>query len=396
MLKHARRQELKGSIQKLYFLKVAGSFMLILPVIVVFFRENGLSMQQVFVLQALFSVTVVVLEIPSGYFSDKFGKKLSIIIGTILGALGYIVYSFANGFWGLLIGEVILGFGSSFISGADSALIYDTLLEMEDEFSYSKKEGMLASYGMTSEAVSSILGGFLAMISLKFPLYCETVILILSIPFAFSLKEPEGHSNQGNLSIRNVLKVVKYVLHDNKEIKWLTLHGAFASASTLTMFWFTQPFFELVGVSLGLFGVIGALLMLVGAFFSWKAHAIENFFGKTNTLILLVLVPVGGYFLLGLLQCRFSILTIIPFYFIRGINNPIIKDYINKLAPSEIRATVLSVESFVIRIVFSGIGPIIGWISDAYSLGKALQVSGLIFLLLGLTSLVYLRRNKII
>lgn len=52
-----------------------------MPIIVLFFRENGLSMQDVFVLQALFSLVTIVLDVPTGHFSDMFSRKVSIVIG---------------------------------------------------------------------------------------------------------------------------------------------------------------------------------------------------------------------------------------------------------------------------------------------------------------------------
>ena len=48
------QEKLSANIWKLYLIKGLRSFMLAIPIIVLFFQENGLSMQQVFLLQALF------------------------------------------------------------------------------------------------------------------------------------------------------------------------------------------------------------------------------------------------------------------------------------------------------------------------------------------------------
>jgi hypothetical protein len=47
----------------------------------------------------------------------------------IIGAIGLGWYTVADGFWGFLIAELILGLGSSFISGTDTAMLYDTLID---------------------------------------------------------------------------------------------------------------------------------------------------------------------------------------------------------------------------------------------------------------------------
>ena len=79
----------------------------------------------------------------------------------------------------------------------------------------------------------------------------------------------------------------------------------------------------------------------------------------------------------------------------RGINEPVLKDYINQLIGSDIRATVLSVKQLIGRMIFNIIGPFIGWINDLYTLQIALFMTGIIFFVPGLVSLFFLRRVKV-
>ena len=95
-------------------------------------------MKDVMLLQAIYSVTIVVLEIPSGYLADAVGRKKTLVFGAIMGFFGFLTYSFSYGFIGFLIAEIILGIGQSMLSGADSALLYDTLLDMKKEKEYIK------------------------------------------------------------------------------------------------------------------------------------------------------------------------------------------------------------------------------------------------------------------
>ena len=83
-------------------------FLLTMPIITIFFREHGLSMQEIFIIQSAFAVSVILFEIPTGYFSDVVGRKKSLIIGMLFGAIGLGVYSFSSGFWMFLIAELIL------------------------------------------------------------------------------------------------------------------------------------------------------------------------------------------------------------------------------------------------------------------------------------------------
>jgi len=90
-------------------------------------------MHEIFILQSIYSISIVVFEIPSGYFADVIGRKKTILIGAWLGLIGYSIYSFTEGFWSFVFAEITLGIGQSMISGADSAMLYDSLKDDQNE-----------------------------------------------------------------------------------------------------------------------------------------------------------------------------------------------------------------------------------------------------------------------
>jgi len=386
---------IESNIWKLYVIKALRWFMLVMPIIVLFFQENGLSMKEVLLLQSIFSIVIILFEIPSGYFSDVIGRKTTIILGCILGFFGFSIYSFSYGFWGFLIAELTLGLGSSFLSGTDSAIIYDSLIQSKKEKDYKKIEGRMLSVGNFSEAIASFLGGFVALISLRTPFYIEMVLMFFTIPLAFTLIEPKRQKYENEEGpIKEIIKIVKYSIHHNGEIKWLIFYSGFIGASTLTMVWFIQPYFQFVGLPLAYFGIAWGILNLSVGIFSLYAHKIELSVGRKKSLISLIFISFIGYMLLGIFNSLWAIGFIILFYFVRGISGPILKDYVNKLISSNMRATVLSVKNLFGRLVFSIIGPFIGWLTDVYSLQLALLTSGSIFVILGIISLLFLHKNK--
>ena len=388
---------LQSNITKLYFITALQWFMVLIPVIVLFYQENGLTLQEIFILQAFFSLIIVVFEIPSGYFGDVMSRKYSLLTGSILAFLGYLVYSISYGFWGFLGAEFLLGLGASFISGSDSAMLYDSLVELEKENKYKKYEGYIQSVKSLSEGIASILGGFIAVISLRYTIYTQAIFLFLAIPLAFTLKEPKRQvfdNSEGNL--KSIMKIVKYSVHDHAEVKWLIIYSALIGASTFTVVWFIQPYFKLVGLPLAMFGIIWALLQFSISFFSLFAHKYEEVLGRKLSLISLVYYPVLGFILVGIFQNLWAIVFIFLFYFTRAIQEPILKDYIHKLIPSEIRATVLSVRSLAMRIIFVIVGPYVGWIADVYTLSMAFYMSAGFFFVFGSIALLFLHKNKAI
>jgi MFS family permease len=145
----------------MYFLKGVLWFMLSMPIIILFFKENGLSLTEIMTLQGAYSLTVALFEVPSGYLADLFGRKACIVFSTIFSFVGFLFFCFFSGFYYFLIAQILVGFAGSLISGSDSALIYDTLLQTNNKDDYAKIEGRNYAIGNFSEATAGILVAFL-------------------------------------------------------------------------------------------------------------------------------------------------------------------------------------------------------------------------------------------
>ena len=88
----------QSNIWKLYVIKASKWLMLFMPIIWLFYEENGLTIADLFIIQSIYSVAIAVIEIPSGYVADVLGRKNSMIIGMFLGFVGMIIYYFSFGF----------------------------------------------------------------------------------------------------------------------------------------------------------------------------------------------------------------------------------------------------------------------------------------------------------
>ena len=184
---------MQSNIWKLQVIQVLYKTIFFAPVLVLFFMENGLSLAEVMILQSVFSFMIVFLEIPSGYFADVFSRRLSIILCSIFGVVGLVGYIVADSFYMFLIAETFFALASALNSGADSALMYDTLVELKQQKRFKKVWGDTAFYALVTVASASILGGFIAGVSLRWTFYAALPFTILSIPVAFSLVEPKRH-----------------------------------------------------------------------------------------------------------------------------------------------------------------------------------------------------------
>ncbi|MFP4557539.1 MAG: MFS transporter [Bacteroidales bacterium] len=382
------------NILRLYIIKASKWFMLIMPIVVLFYQENGLGMREVFILKSIYSISIVILEIPSGYFADVLGRKNTLIVGSFLGFIGFSVYSATYGFWGFLIAEMVLGFGQSLISGADSALLFDTLKQNNKENDYMKHEGRMISVGNFTEAIAGVLGGLLAALSLRYPYYAQTLIAFTAVPASLTLVEPKIQGAAIKMTFAKTISVLKHTLVKNKQLMWNILYSSFVGASTLTLAWFVQPWFISVNLPTSLFGVVWTVLNLSVGLTALFAYKLERFVGPTRTVVGFTILLALGFFGTAFTGSYWGLFFLFLFYLGRGVATPVLKDYINRITGSDVRATILSIRSFVIRIIFSIWGPFYGWYIDAFSLKGALAIAGMIFVLLsGITCYFFLRTN---
>ena len=378
---------LEGNINKMYLLKAVKWFMIVMPIIVLFFEKHGLSLTQIMILQATYSFTVAVLEIPSGFFADIYGRRLSLFYGSILTFIGYLIFSFFSGFNEFFIAEILLGIGGSLISGADSALIYDTLLQLKKDEDYTKVEGKNYGIGNVSEGIAGVIGGFLAITSLDLPVYIQTFVLFFSIPISYSLVEPESSYKLAK-SIKSIWLVVKETFFEKNKLKWYIIYSSSMGIGTLSIAWFVQPFLIEIETPLFYYGIIWAGLNIITGITSYYSYLFKH----KDLLIYISLIMVISFILLGYNISMYGLIFIVFIYLIRGIITPTLRNLININSTSERRATVLSLRSFIIRISFAIIAPILGYITDYSDISFVFYSLAMI---VGLSSILALYKLKI-
>lgn len=358
-----------------------------------FYEENGLTIADLFIIQSIYSVAIAVIEIPSGYVADVLGRKNSMIIGMFFGFIGMIIYSFSFGFDGFLLAALCLGVGQSFISGSDTALMYDSLVQMNRSNEFIKLEGRTISMGNLAEALAFIVGGLLADFSLRTPFYFQIGISFIGFVIAILLVEPkmERLKDGKTKPWKNIKNIIHFSLKENKTLRYYIFYSAIIGAGTLTMAWFSQPYFMSIGINNTFyFGLLGAVLNLAVAIPSFYAHKFEQTINTKTLLILILVLICGCYFSISQMTSLWGLLILLLFYITRGIATPVLRDYMNRHIPSEMRATVMSIRSFIIRILFASTSPFFGYVAELYSLNEAILLSGVLFFTLGGITLLLL------
>jgi MFS family permease len=396
MIYNALPPIVRGNVIKLNIIKFSKWFSLVMPIIVPFYQSNQLSITEIMLLKSVYSIVVVILELPSGYIADVLGRKKTLIAGSFLAAAGFIIYSFSHSYSGFLLAEIALGAGHSFVSGADSAMLYDTLASRDRHREYAKYEGLNASVGNFSEAFAGLAGGAIALISLRLPFYFQAIIASAAIPASITLVEPafstlKSWEERGGW--RNILETVRQIVFKEKDLRFNLLFSSIIGAATLQMAWFAQPLFEKMLLPLALYGTVWTALNLITGGSSILAHRIEQGMGEKITMgVIAFFIPLM-MIISGIIPEYMIIPLLVMFYFLRGVATPVLKDYINRHTQSRVRATVMSLRDLTIRVFFAMFAPLAGYFTDHYSLGAGLAISGGLILFLALTNLWLFLKN---
>ncbi len=362
-----------------------------MPVVALYYKENGLDDFDIYTLQAVYSLSVAFLEIPSGYMADVIGRRTSLIAGAILGTIGFGIYSLSSGFSHFLVAEIILGLGGSFISGSDSALLYDSLAAESNQHRYLQYEGRITSLGNFAETIAAVCGGLIAaFISYRGVYIGQMVIASLAIPASLLLVEPKRETLKERPGLMQILSICHQSIFINRKLSATILLSSVIGTGTLCMAWTSQVYFVYNGLDEVSITPLWVLLNLTVALVAAVAHKTRRLLGYRNSLLLVIFYIPAGYILLGLLPLIAGIVSLILFYAIRGYATPVLKDLTNNYCGSEIRATVLSIRSLIIRISFSILGPLIGILSERFSFEYALILIGCVLVCASLLTGLFL------
>ena len=353
----------------------------------------NISYTRIFILEAFFMFWIFVLEIPTGVVADKYGRKASIILGGLFSAISISIFGFINNYWAFFLAEFIGALGFALLSGADKALIYDSLIQTKKDKDAKVFFSRYESAGTLGMLIGFPLGSLIAgSTSLPYPktppltFIISGVFLLLTFFVALTLSEPKRKEKVEEF-IKEGFDGFKYIFK-HKKLRVFALNFALISATTFFMFWFYQSLAGVVGIDVKYNGFIGAGFNLFSMLLLLNIKRIENLFGMKNILFYSAILP--GLFFIGLFFFRSVYFVLVAIFLITGLKimrSPALSDFMNRHIESRNRATVLSGVSMLEKIIVMILYPIVGLLAD-FSLWAT-------FLFLGIATLIFSLMNRI-
>ncbi|CAL9323895.1 MFS transporter [Streptomyces sp. SudanB52_2052] len=143
----------------LYGYAFLDDFVLLYPVYALLFADTGLSLWQISSLFALWSITGVLLEVPSGAWADAVSRRRLLWIGPLLTAVGFALWVALPSYGAFAVGFVLWGAGGALGSGALEALVYDELDRLGAAGRYARVMGRARAARLTGTVASLGLAG---------------------------------------------------------------------------------------------------------------------------------------------------------------------------------------------------------------------------------------------
>jgi len=373
-------KKIESNIWKFYSFKFLRECVFWIPIITLFWQSNGLSLTQIMLLQALFAAGIFILEIPTGALADKVGRKYTMIISGIFSIVGFSIYAIGTNFWHFLAAEMTLAIAATFLSGADSAFIYDSLKQLKKEEQFKRVMGNTKSLMYLAAAISSILGSLIAVYSMRATFWLSVLALCIMFIISLGFNEPTNYEKTKKSYRKHIVESLKEA-YNNKELLFLLLFYAFVSLFLRVNLWFYQPYMKDSGLALALFGIVWASFNFFAIVGSKSANKLESFLGEKASLYFIAITIAITTLFMGSYFAILGIGLIFIQQFTRGFNTPILEAYTHKHLSSHNRATLMSIQGMLASFMFFILGPIFGWLADKFSLGRSLQITGLFAIL---------------
>ncbi|WP_322867114.1 MFS transporter [Aquicoccus sp. G2-2] len=322
--------------------------------------QAKLSAADAVLLYAIYDMATTVLEVPSGYMSDRWGRKKTLVAAACAGLCGAVLLVTGGGFVAFALAQCALGAAAAFASGTDSALLYESLAATGREAEIERQELRAWRFGFVALALAAVSGGALALWAPVLPFVAGAVAFAALLAVALCFEEPP--EQRADLPQGGELARLGRLGGAFRQpvLVWLFAFSLMSYVFGHVPYVFGQPFILQALEAQGwqaqaplVSGVVSAIMMSVSLLASAIAMPLRRALGLGGIMLLALAMQVA---LVGVLALTQSVLAI-GFLFLRMVpsafSRPFMLARIQPLLSRESRATYLSLQSFGGRLVFT-------------------------------------------
>jgi MFS family permease len=348
-------------------------FKLYAPVAIIYFSQTTGSYALGMSVFSAVMLSAALFEVPTGVFSDRIGRKKTIVLGAAASVLAVTLYAIGQNLAILILGAMWEGLSRSFYSGNNEALLYDTLTATSLEAEYHTFLGKTSSMFQIALALSAVLGGVIANFSFALVMWFSVVPQLVCLLLSFKIIEPEIKTRQAKPTsnvFAHIREAIKYFIHKPK-LRLLSLASILSYALGEAAFQFLAAFFVLLWPlwALGFSKVLANISAAISYFFAGRL--IKKF---TEAKILFMRNAFGQAvcFVAYLFPTVFSPLIISSTSLLYGVGEVANSNLMQKEFSQKQRATMGSLNSLAGSVLFAIVSFLLGLFADRLGVIKAL------------------------
>ena len=320
--------------------------------------QGTLSAAEAVLLYAIFNVATTALEVPSGWMSDRLGRRPTLIAAGLTGVGGAALLATGDSFVLFCAAQVLIGASKAFSSGTDSAFLYESLAATGREAEVEHHELAAWRFSFAALALSAVTGGLLYVVDITAPFWASTAAGLVVLALALAFREPPQEIDEATpLSQLGILRAALR----QPVLAWLFVLSVAMYGFSHLPFVFGQPFILDALAKAGLAaeapvvsGGVTSAMMVISVAASLFAPRLRSYLGLPAILLLAFAMQIA---LCGVLALSDS-LIVIAFLFLRmvpdSLSRPFLLARVQSLLTNGGRATYLSLQSFCGRLAFAG------------------------------------------
>ncbi len=361
------------------------------PVFTILFLDFGLTLEQFALLNLVWALTIVLLEIPSGALADTIGRKNLLVFAGVCMVLEMSLLCFAPLgnpqllFYIFLANRVLSGSAEAAASGADEALAYDSLKKEGNPDDWGKvlvkqmgfrSMGFVVAMSLGAAVYDPGLLGRVAAwfglnislnqdITLRFPLYLTLATAILTLFITLAMKRIEPHNDgeallgrKGGDSLITAMKLTmdagNWILKTPFALVIIATGMVFDHIIRM-MITLNSQYYRLIDLPESVFGLIGSGMALLGLFIPRLAMKLAEKHSPAFNTGFMAMVALTGFWGLTFFLPVFGIIPMILLSSVMYFTGFFVSHYLNRITDSSQRATVLSFKGMSFNLAYGSI-----------------------------------------
>ena len=370
-----------GNIWRLFTSQALFMFILWVPIWVVFLQGKGISLTQIGLLEAVAWVLTAVAEVPTGAFADRWGRKTSIAIGSLVYAGSMFLILTEAMSPAFLLGYALWNTSFAFVSGADTALLYDSLKADGRESEAAKQSGRSLAIQQASQGIAALAGAALATVDITLCFTLCGVAAVASAGLILTVKEPPRvEEGEDQLGYWQNLRTGAAIAARRPIVRTLLLLGATFFVVPLIVYYFLlQPYALEVGLPIAALGLVVVGIQAASVAASWLAYRTEGRFALVTVVGTCGVLVTAACVVLAVRPSIPTIGLMLVVALVPSLVGPLLLARINDLIPSAQRATILSLSAVIGELGTAAAVPLLMWAADVLDPPAAIGIAAGIF-----------------